>query len=434
MISKNNFRSRNLYNRAQAVMPGGVCHNIRYHPPYPIYVHSAEGSHFSDADGNSYIDYWMGHYTNILGHSPPVVVKAVKEALENKWTHTGIVNPWEVELAEAVVRYIPSAEKVRFCCSGSEATMYAVRLARAFTDRDWILKIEGGWHGAHNDLMVGVAWPYDIPDSRGLPPGIPTDCIPFNDAERARDAIRKRGKSLAAVIVEPILGVGGFIAADTEFLKTLREETLNTGAILIYDEIISGFRVGMGGAQEFFGILPDLTVLGKILGGGMPVGGVAGRADILQLADPTRFQSKGDRTLIGGGTFSCHPLTMASGLAMLNSLNEQQESIYPELARKGDKLRAGIEKAFASQGVYACCTGFGSLFMTHFPLQENLTIKNAADANDRTDVRQREIELKQSLIESGVFVMHGGGAISTAHTEEDLEKTCQAMEEAASRM
>ena len=163
----------------------------------------------------------------------------------------------------------------------------------------------------------------------------------------------------------------------------------------------------------------------------MPIGGVAGREDILQLSDPTRVRSKEDRTLIGGGTFSCHPLSMASGLAMIKTLNEQQESIYPELARKGKKLRVGIEDAFASQNILARCTGFQSLFMTHFPLEENLSIKNASDANGRTDDNRRENELKRLLIEAGVFVMHGGGAISTAHTDEDLKKTCQAMEEAA---
>jgi glutamate-1-semialdehyde 2,1-aminomutase len=242
-----------------------------------------------------------------------------------------------------------------------------------------MLKIEGGWHGAHNDLLTGVFYPYDKPDSRGLPPDIDTDCIPFNDPQRGREAIRKKGGSLAAVIVEPVLGVGGFIPADIEFLKTLREETQKTGALLIYDEIISGFRVGMGGAQGFFGVLPDLTALGKILGGGMGIGAVAGGKDILELADPTINRSKEERTVIGGGTFSCHPLTMASGLAMLRVLEKQQESIYPELARKGDKLREGIEDAFASQGVLARCTGFGSLFMTHFPFEEDLVIKNDAD-------------------------------------------------------
>jgi len=271
-------RSKKLFERAMKVMPGGVCHNIRYFPPYPLYIDGqkgAKGSKIYDVDGNELIDFWMGHYTMILGHAPPFI-NALKEQLEYG-THWGIVNDLQVELAELVNKLVPCAEMIRFGVSGTEATMYAVRLARAYTKRRIIAKVEGGWHGGNTDLSVAIHQPYDKPDSAGLLSEATkyTIGLPFNDIEVTSQILRKHKDDLAAVIIEPVVGAGGFIPAEKDYLKALRELTEEFDGELIFDEIITGFRLALGGAQEFYGIIPDLATFGKILGGGMPIGGIS---------------------------------------------------------------------------------------------------------------------------------------------------------------
>ncbi len=416
-------KSRSLYERASRVMPGGICHNIRHHPPYPVYISRAAGSRFWDVDGNVYLDFWMGHYTHILGYCPEQIVSRMQELLSNGIMHSGIVNPIEVELVELVCELVSSAQKVRFCCSGTEATMYAVRIARAYTGRSRIIKLQGGWHGASGDLLYGVQKPYDKPDSLGLlkESADAVITIPFNDPQAAASAIREHGAELACVILEPVIGVGGFIAAGADFLNIIREETQKVGALLIYDEIISGFRVALGGAQELLGVTPDLTVLGKILGGGWPIGAVAGQAQIMDICNPQLHKNKWERAMVGGGTFSCIPATMAAGICMLKTLKKEASSLYPRLAKAGDNLRERIEQVFAKQGIYAKCTGVGSLFMTHFPKDKSVKLDGPYAVNYLTDVDKREVELKARLVAKGVYVMHGGGAISTRHSQDDID-------------
>jgi glutamate-1-semialdehyde 2,1-aminomutase len=428
-------KSRTLYQRAQAVIPGGICHNLRYHPPHPVYISRAQGSRFWDVDGNEYLDFWMGHYTHILGHSPPQIVSRVKELLAEGVMHSGVVNPLEVELAELVCELVPSAQRVRFCCSGTEATMYAVRLARAYTGRSKIIKVQGGWHGAGSDLLAGVCKPYDKPDSLGLlkETAEAVVTIPFNDP-RVAAIIREQGPELAGVILEPIVGVGGFIAATPDFLSTVRRETQAVGAVLIYDEIISGFRVALGGAQELLGVEPDLTVLGKILGGGWPIGAVAGQARIMDLCNPQSHPDKWERALVGGGTFSCLPASMAAGICMLRLLKQQARQLYPRLAEVGENLRSRIEQVFARHGVYAKCTGVGSLFMTHFPESEGVKLDSPYAVNYLTDVDKREIELKARLLSKGIYVMHGGGAVSSRHSRADIDFFIAKLAEVAGEM
>jgi len=425
--------SRKLYQRSSRVIPGGVCHNLRYNPPYPIFVARAKGPYVWDADGNRYLDFWMGHYANILGHSPDFVVQRLQELLAQGNLHHGQVNPLEVELAELACELIPSAEKIRFCCTGTEATMYAVRLARAYTGRRHIIKIQGGWHGANDSLLTDTFAPFDQPDSLGLIPEMTkhVSALTFNDTEAARQMIRRLGNDLAAVIMEPVVGSGGFIPADMEFLTTVRQETEAAGALLIFDEIISGFRVALGGAQQLFGVLPDMTLLGKVLGGGMPAGAIAGRADIMDFCNLRLRPHKYERAMAGGGTFSCLPMSMAAGICTLNYLKQHAAEVYPKLAAMGNSLRTRIEQAFASHNITAKCTGIGSLFMTHFPLQPGTEIRSPYDAYCRADLQRREVELKVRLLAKGVYVMHGGGAISLAHTPEDLEFFVQQMEAVA---
>jgi glutamate-1-semialdehyde 2,1-aminomutase len=429
-------QSRALYQRAEAVMPGGICHNLRYHPPYPAYISRAEGSHFWDVDGNEYLDFWQGHYTHILGHAAPHIVDRMQGLLAQGMLHSGIVNPLEVELAELVCELVPSAEKVRFCCSGTEATMYAVRIARAYTGRSKIIKIEGGWHGASSDLLFGVFKPYDKLDSLGSlqQNAEAVISIPFNDPQAAAAAIHEHGTELAGVIMEPVIGVGGFIAATPDFLSTLRRETQKVGALLIYDEIISGFRVALGGAQELLGVMPDLTILGKVLGGGWPIGAVTGQSRIMDICDPLLHPNKWERAMVGGGTFSCLPASMAAGVSMLKFLMQHAPSLYSQLAEIGDNLRLRIEQAFALNGIYAKCTGTGSLFMTHFPEDKGVKLDSPYAVNYLTDVDKREVELKIRLLSKGVYVMHGGGAVSTRHSGDDIDFFINKLEEVAREM
>jgi glutamate-1-semialdehyde 2,1-aminomutase len=314
-------------------------------------------------------------------------------------------------------------------------------LARAYTGRQKIIKMEGSWHGAGTHSAT-----VDNPDlNQGRRGGACDDAVQntilvrFNDIQMAVDRIRENADTLAAVMMEPILGEGGFIPADLEFLQAIREETRKVGALLIFDEIITGFRVGLGGAQGLFNVIPDLTTLGKVLGGGMPIGALAGRADIMELCSPTANVPESKKTLIGGGTFSCAPLTMVAGVAMLRYLEDHAREVYPYLEAAGAKTRAGIERAFARQGIAAKCTGFGSLFMTHFPrldVEDRSTwlVKDAHFLSVDCDLEKREKELKIRLLNKGVYVMHGGGAISTAHSSEDLKMFLEKMEEVAGEM
>ncbi len=428
-------KSFELFERAKQVMAGGVSHNLRYHYPYPLHIAKAKGSRFLDVDGNEYVDFWMGHYLQILGHTPEPVISAIANQVEAglQW---GIVHKLQIELAELVQQLIPSAQKVRFCCSGTEAVIYARRLARAYTGRHKFLKMEGSWHGAGTHSAT-----IDNPGlSNSRQGGSCHDAVQntlmsrFNDTQMVVDQIRRNANTLAAVMIEPILGEGGFIPADKRFLEVIREETRKIGALLIFDEIITGFRVGLGGAQEFYDVMPDITTLGKILGGGMPIGAITGRADILELCSPTTDLPKEKRTLIGGGTFSCAPLSMVAGLAMLNYLQKNAAEIYPALNKTGNWVRAEIERIFTLFGIPVKCTGFGSLFMTHFPKGSLQEVKDSRALQMDCDIEKREKELRLRLLNKGVYVMHGGGALSMAHTHEDLRSFLEKIKEVAEEM
>ena len=416
-------------------MPGGISHNIHYFPPYPFFVKNTKGSKIWDVDGNEYIDLWMGNYTHILGHRPRVIVQAIEKQLK-EGIHWGSVYKKQLEWAELVRELVPSAEMVRFCCSGTEATMYAVRLARAFTGKKIILKIAGGWHGANPDLSLGIKMPYEREESLGLLPELQkyTKVIPFNDLSGSIKVIHRNKKDLAGIILEPIVGEGGFNPATKEYLQMLRSETKKLGALLIFDEVISCFRVALGGAQERFKITPDITTLGKITGGGMPVGAIVGRKKILEKTSPERKSEKWERILIGGGTFSAHPLTAVAGLAMLNYLKDHHKEVYPLLERKGDKVRKGMQEIFHREGVNALITGIGSLFQTHFPFQKKEPLNAPHLIHRFTDINKREIEFRIRMLTKGVHVMHGGGCLTLAHSGEDIEKILKATREVAKEM
>jgi glutamate-1-semialdehyde 2,1-aminomutase len=427
--------SERLFQRAKEVMPGGISHNLHYFPPRPFFVKKAKGAKIWDVDGNEYVDLWLGNYTNILGHHSEIVVEAIERQLK-EGIHWGILFEKQVEWAEIIQELIPCAEMVRFCCSGTEATMYAVRLARGFTGKETILKIGGGWHGANSDLSLGIKMPYEKEESLGLLPELQkyTKVIHFNDLPGSLETICQNEKDLAGIILEPVIAEGGFIPATTEYLKMLRSETERLGALLIFDEVISGFRVALGGAQERFGITPDLTTLGKIVGGGLPVGALVGKREILERTSPEKKVSKSERILIGGGTFSSNPLTTAAGLAMLHYLKDHAREVYSLLEAKGKKVREGAQESFRREGMNAIVTGISSLFQTHFPFQKEVTLDSPHKIQQFTDIEKREVEFRIRMLTKGVHVMHGGGSLSITHSDDDIEKVIRATGEVAKEM
>jgi len=432
---KKNPLSENLFKRAKESMPGGISHNLHYFPPYPFFIKKAKGSKIWDVDGNEYVDLWMGHYTHILGHQSEIVVDAIEKQLKHG-IHWGIVFKKQIEWAELIRELIPCAEMVRFCCSGTEATMYAVRLARAFTGRNIILKIAGGWHGANSDLSLGIKMPYEKGESLGLLPELQqyTKTIPFNNVTGSLEIIHQYKKDLAGIILEPVIGEGGFTSATNEYLRMVRSETEKFGALLIFDEVISGFRVALGGAQARFSISPDLTTLGKIMGGGLPVGALVGKKEILEKTTPEKKGKKWERILIGGGTFSSHPLTAAAGLAMLRHLRDHREEVYPILESKGEKVRKGVEESLHREGIDSAVTGIGSLFQTQFPFRKGVTLNSPHTIHQCTDIEKREVEFRIRMLAKGIHVMHGGGALSMAHSDEDVEKIINASRKVAREM
>jgi glutamate-1-semialdehyde 2,1-aminomutase len=442
---KKTARSRAVFRRAEKVMIAGGSHTIRLWRPYPFFAASAEGPSVRDVDGNTYIDYWQGHYANILGHNPKLIRQRIASLLERGALHTGFEASHQIELAEALVRGLGGSDaKVRFTTSGTLATMYAIMMAQGLTGRDHVLKVGGGWHGASPYLLKGVKYRADKGfegrESAGLLDGIVerTLITRFNDADDLRKAIGEHGDRIACFIVEPFIGVGGFIPASKEYLELARRLTAKHGIILIFDEIISGFRFCPGGLQTLYRIRPDLTTLGKIIGGGHAVAAVVGPREIMEECEHGR--GGGDRVYFEGGTFSAHAEYMKAGFIMLGHLADHAETIYPRLARSGEQLRRGIERVFAEAGLSARCTGDGnavvpgsSLFMVHFPRLPGVTYDRPEDIHDarRSDLVMREELLKLALLVNGVNVVHGGGAVSAAHGAKDIKTTIAAYGEAA---
>ncbi len=408
-------RSAELFERAKGVFAGGVNHNARFYQPYPIFVSRARAQHIWDADGNRYTDYWMGHMALILGHSPKPVVDALRGQI-GRGTHYGMGSSLSVELAEEIQKSVPCAEMMRFCNTGAEATMYLVRLARAFTGKRTVIKMAGGWHGYNTELNKGVHRPFDKAESAGIleEEQAFVKNVRFNDLEAAEEAVREAAGDTALIFLEPVLGAGGCVPADRDYLKGLRELADAHGVLLAFDEIITGFRVALGGAQGRYRVTPDLASFGKVAGGGLPLGLVAGRKEILSLADPAK---KENFVSIGGGTFSENPLSMAAGLATIRYLRRHSSAIYPKLDKAGKEARAAVDRAFAASGVETHTTGLGSLFLTHF----GGAPRNAEEAA-RGDKKTR-LDYCLALMGRGIFILPGHpGGISTCHTKDDLER------------
>ena len=412
-------RSAELFDRAKQLMPGGVSSPVRAFRAVggtPFFVTRAAGCRLTDADGKSYVDYVCSWGPLILGHAHPAVLEAVRGAAERGWSY-GAPCEGEVRLAEVVCRRMPSIEMVRFVSSGTEATMAAVRVARAATRRDLVLKFEGCYHGHADGFLVragsGVAT-LGLPDSPGVPRALAelTVTVPFNDAAAVEDVFRRRGAEIAAVIVEPYVGNAGFIAPEPGFHATLRSLCDAAGALLIFDEVMTGFRVAPGGAQARLGVRPDLTTLGKIIGGGMPVGAYGGRAELMRLVAP-------EGPVYQAGTLAGNPVAMAAGLATL--LETERPGFYETLERRTARLVAGIGDAARSHGVALSAGHAGSMWGAYFT---GGPVRNFAEAK-RADAGLFA-RWHRAALERGVYLAPSAfeaGFVSSAHTDADIDFT-----------
>jgi len=406
-------KSRRIYERAKRVLPAGVSYILRFMEPYPFYTDWARGSKLVDVDRNEYIDFWMGHHALIFGHSPPEVMREVKRQLD-RGTHFGTCHELEIALAEQVVKMIQGVQMIRFTNSGTEANMYATRLARTYTGREKIAKFEGGWHGGYDALHKAVKPPFNVPESGGLTEATLKDTVvlPFNNIEEVRKTIKR--ERLAGVVIEPVLGAAGCIPAEEDFLKELKELCSDNGTLLIFDEVITGFRLAPGGAQQLFGVEADITVLGKILGGGFPIGAVAGPREIMERMDALRYERP--KFSFHGGTFCANPITMIAGLTTLKMLEDGK--VLNQLNRRGERLRRQLGEVFDRGKQAVQVTGVSSLWHTHFT-KEKVRDANAAARADR----EKLVKYHTHLIENGVFFLPTKtGSLSTAHTKADTEK------------
>ena len=420
----NATRSKALWKRAQEKIPGGVNSPVRAWKAVgksPRFISRGKGAYLFDVDRKRLLDFVASWGPLILGHAHPKIVASLKRTLE-KGTTFGAPTPGEVELAEFVCKRVPSIEKLRLVSSGTEATMSAIRLARAFTGRSKIIKFDGCYHGHVDGLLVragsGPAT-LALPDSPGVPASFTAETVvaPFNDVAAVEAAFGQYTSTIAAVIVEPVCGNMGVIPPSTEFLPALREATARHGALLIFDEVISGFRLSPGGAQELYGIFPDITCLGKILGGGLPLGAFGGRREIMDLLAP-------EGPVYQAGTLSGNPLAVAAGLATLRELS--RSGVYAELEEKGKKLQEGLEAILDQHRLSGVVNRVGSMLTLFFGVDR---VQNAADA--RGCDRDRFARFFHGMLKRGVYFPPSpfeAAFISLAHGRRELEKALQAFE------
>jgi glutamate-1-semialdehyde 2,1-aminomutase len=408
--------SAKIFAKSLKLHVNGVSHNIRYYEPYPFVVKSSNGKNLVDVDGNKYVDYWMGHWSLILGHGPKNVKDALKKQIEKSWMY-GTVNEQTIKLSELISKAVPVAEKIRYVTSGTEATMYAVRLARSATGRKIIAKIDGGWHGYTSDLLKSVNWPFTESESSGVVNEEKIVSIPYNDLESSLEILKKHAKDLAGVIIEPVLGGAGCIPATQDYLRGIQEFVHKNKSLLILDEIVTGFRFRYGCLYPTMKLDPDIVTLGKIVGGGMAIGVMCGKKEIMEYAD-TRGKKKSERSYVGGGTFSANPASMASGFATLSEL-KNKNSTYAKINDLGEYARKELSKSFDGKAIV---TGKGSLFMTHFIKNGITEVTNASQAS-MCDVKASHDHHFKMIAHDGIFFLPGKlGAISNAHTKQDIKR------------
>jgi len=417
-------KSQQLFSEAKKFIPGGVNSPVRAFRSVggnPLFIDHAAGAHLFDADGNRFVDYVLSWGPLVLGHAHPQVIAAVKATAE-RGTSYGAPTAIETELAKVVCDMVPSAEMVRFVNSGTEATMSAIRLARAFTGRDKIIKFAGNYHG-HGDMLLvkagsGVAT-LGLPDSPGVPSGTAQDTLiaDYNNLDSVRELFAANPDQIAAIIVEPVAGNMGVVPPAKGFLEGLRTITETEGALLIFDEVMTGFRVALGGAQAHYGVTPDLTTLGKVIGGGLPVGAYAGKAEIMQMVAPAG-------NMYQAGTLSGNPLAMAAGLETLKIL--RQPGVFDGMVANTEKLGAGIGAAAKKAGIPVYQTQVGTMFCTYFSDSPVSNWDTAAQSNT-----ERFGKFFWGMMERGVYLAPSqfeAGFMSAAHSDEDIAATIAAAE------
>lgn len=413
-----NAISKKLFAEAQKYIPGGVNSPVRAFKSVggePLFIKRAKGCYIYDVDGNKFIDYVLSWGPMILGHANPKVTKMIKNAI-SKGTSYGAPTALEVRFAKMLNEAFPSMELVRLVSSGTEATMSALRLARGFTNRNKILKFEGCYHGHADSLLVkagsGLAT-MGVPDSAGVPDDLAkhTLTVPYNDLDAVKKAVAEHGKDMACIIVEPVAANMGVVPPKEGFLEGLRKVTAENNILLIFDEVITGFRLAYGGAQEYYGIKPDLTCLGKIIGGGLPIGAYGGRRDIMEKISPLG-------AVYQAGTLSGNPVAVTAGIETLKLL---KKGVYKELEKKSAYLAEGIKNAAKKAGVSACHTRVGSILCTFF------TPNNVTDyASAKTSDTKAYAKFFFAMLEKGINLAPSqfeAMFLSTAHTEREIERT-----------
>ena len=429
MMGRKLTRSEELFERAKKFIPGGVNSPVRAYLPYPFFTKRAKGSHIFDVDNNEYVDYCLGYGPLILGHAHPEIVKAVEVQLENGSLY-GTPTEQEVVFAELVSEVVPSAEMVRLVSTGGEATMSAIRAARGYTGKKKIVKFEGCYHGAHDCVLVKAgsgATTFGTPTSLGVPEETArnTVVVPFNDVGKLEAAIKENKGDLAAVIVEPVIGNIGVVLPKSGYLETLRELTEAYGIVLIFDEVITGFRLALGGAQEYFGVVPDMTALGKVMGGGFPMAAYVGKEEIMRMVAPVG-------KVYQAGTYSGNPVSVAAGLAAVGLLRERGKAFYAELERKCLAIVEPLAETISQAGLKLQVNHIGSMFQLFFAEKPVFDYASTMAASN-----SRFMEFHAEMLRRGVFLAPSQFEtcfLSDAHSAEDLEMTVEGFLSALRRL
>ncbi len=433
---------------SKQVMPGGVTANIKFFEPYPVIMKKGAGAYLTDLDGNEYIDYLLSYGALMTGHGHPKVIEAIHNQLEEEGTLLfGTPHNLEVKMGQKIQELYPSMERIRYTNSGTEATLLSIRMAFAYTEKYKIAKFEGHYHGGYDQVLLSVNPPINeagpaktpnaIIESKGVDPYHleHTVILPFNDLEATTEILTKRKDEIAAVILEPIQG--GFIPAEKSFMEGLRKITEKLGILLIFDEVKTGFRLGLGGAQEVYGITPDITVLGKVVGGGFPVGIIGGKKEILDISAPTAASDVFDNSqskrsgakdvLFHSGTYNGHPTILAAGLATIDVLENEIEQVF----NVTEQLKAGICDLFLAKGIQVQTIGMGSIF--NIVITEKETVRNYRDLQESNFSLRKEIDYH--LLTQGVYTKPlNRYSLSTVHGEKEIERTLEAYKKTLNKL